>query len=407
MNNRLYEYMRLGKEEDEKRYKEELFDTKKIIKISDADIKAYNEAHAKENNKQTSSEQTEVNNDSDNNYYDNYYEKEAPKKVNNAGLYKDDKKESNFYHYRSPFAKNKATANVQENERKDYNTVDSDTCLMGLIGKSDEYNLFPWLHREIGYINDFNYSYNAFDVKNENVEAAIDGGLVLGIKGFNVSGEYKERVIPKLKAIGKSAYLIGAVDTLVYKEDGYYGFNTKMTAVKKCTIADGVMLKDRNVLITGSSDDVCNLIVAAADMKARNILVITSDPAKFDKVVNRVISTYDETEIRIITIEDDYLYEINQLTTIKNFKWICFYTGSDMPDDDDLYERIEVGYDLSFDRPNTEFTSKILACKGATDIGLKMHIYQAVASYELWTGKKIVEGTVDYIYRKLSKKLYK
>lgn len=415
MNNRLYEYMRLGKEEDEKQYKEELFDTKKIIKLSDADIKAYNEAHSKELAKEKKDNANEADKDMVNqnqdSYYNNYRHEESRKSEPSVNSHVKKNSESGsdgyFYHYRSPFSRNKATENARDNESKDYNTTDCSTLLMGLMGKDDEYKLLPWIHREIAYVNESNYSYNAFDIIRDNLDKAVDGGLALGIKGFNVSSQYKEEIIPRLKAIGKSAYLIGAVDTLVYKEDGYYGFNTGMAAVKKCLQNDGISLNDRNVLVAGNSDFVANIIVACADLKARNVLLLTDNGEKYDKVINRVMSSYDETSIKVITAEDDILYELNQLTTIRNFKWICFNSDYAFPEVEDLYERIEAGYDCSYEKPVTGFTEGLNKAGAVAENGLKLFIYQAVASYELWTGKKVIEGTVDYIYKKLSKKLYK
>lgn len=451
MNNRLYEYMRLGREEDEKRYQEELFDTKKITKLSDSDIKKYNEssnnASKKSNskvgtNKASQSTARENNKENyienNNSYIDNYYAEEdsgnnqisndidngpstsylsrISEKVkhnnNNILGYGDNgnkvtgNEEKTFYHYRSPFSRAKKAAVKVEPKPSDYNNIDGKTMLMGLIGEEVSNSLLPWVHREIAVTENYNYSYNAFGITRNNLEDAVNAGITLGIKGFNVAEPYREEIIPYLKAIGKSAYLIGYVNTLVYKEDGYYGFNTEISGIKKTLIGDKVSVKDKNVLITGTHNMISSIMLAMCEMNARNIVVITSDKDKIERFASRIGAAYEGTNIHILSVDDDYMYEINQLTTIKNFKLVCFYTGQDMPDDNDLYERIEVGYDISYDEAISPFMNRVLMGEGAADNGLKMYINRALSAYELWSGKKAGDEIVEYIYKKLKKKIY-
>lgn len=408
MNNRLYEYMRLGKEEDEKRYKEELFDTKKITKISDADIEAYNKSRAEKHSDDSKKEEVKEKAKEEANSEIKEETKKSPVKTHKEPSYRDEyyKSETGFYHYRSPFKRESKKENKIETTAEDYTKVDETTLVMGLLGSDINSTLLPYIHKEISVVSDYSYTYNPFYVRSDNLETAVNGAAQLGIRGFNVDSSYTETIIPMLKAIGKSAFLLGEVDTLVLKEDGYYGFNTKVTGIKKAVVSDGVSLEDRNVLITGHDDSVKAFLLASCELKARNVVIITSEPDKFTKSINKIGATYEETDIYVLSTEDDYFYQINQLTTIQNFKWICFYTGADMPNDEDLFERIEIGYDMYFDRLVSEFTELLLNCHGQADNGLKMHIYSAIASYELWSGKKAPSGLTEYIYKKLKKKLY-
>ncbi|MDO4286061.1 MAG: shikimate dehydrogenase, partial [Eubacteriales bacterium] len=66
----------------------------------------------------------------------------------------------------------------------------------------------------------------------------------LDVLGLNVTVPHKSAVIPCLKGIDRTAERIGAVNTLVRREDlgGYYGYNTDITGLKRAIESDGVTL---------------------------------------------------------------------------------------------------------------------------------------------------------------------
>lgn len=523
MNNKLYEYMRMGLYEEEKKYEEELFDTRKLGRISDEEIEAYNssirddnytddEYYYLEDDYETETEDNAISDYEEFShpyketvYLDRSQMQEVPNQDNlenqdfNESVYEDYDNQQNyqneeeyytaedvnpyqdnqisyeerprtsikdlvktkpdsyqmpsflqsesqvkrkshnnnnilnavsetndnsyskssstanddkpFFHYRSRYSKgrNNASNNGKNLTPKTFE-LNGDTLLMGVLGKNEKKSLLPLIHQKIASLTDFNYSSSVFNIKEDNLENALKGALALNINGFNIGNPYMESVIPKLKAIGKSAYLVGYVDTLCFKEDGYIGFNTQIAAVKRTVLDDSIDLNERNVVILGSDLAVFAIILASIALKARNVVVIISSEEKTDKFMNtikRLSSAYEETDIHVVCYDEDYMDKLNQLTTIKNFKWIAFNTDKELFDNDDFYERIEIGYDLAYDSLTTPFINKVLDCGGKTDNGLRMLIFKAVSSYELWSGKKASDDVANYIHNELKKQLYK
>lgn len=459
MNNKLYEYMRLGAKADEARYHEELFDTQKLGKVTDEDIAAYNESigsaqdyedveysyeerekikpsedlieriakkHAGRQGKKI--KEIRPNSASSNDIYEepeyrprkpishfnnsiNVYKSEEPSESSTNSFVentsKGDEEDKEFYHYRSRYSKASKYSSDESND-VDYNNISGKTQLVGVMSGDADSSLYPWLHREIAVNQSgFDYLAVAFPTEEEKIADTLKAAALLNIKGFNIEWPFNDKVIPKLKAIGKSAFLIGAVNTLVLKEDGYYGFNTTINAVKRTLARDNSSLEDRNIVILGSGYDANALTIAAAESGARSVLIITDNLEAEDVFIKRISAVYSDTLIKTVAITDDYYDEMNQLTTIKNFKWIAFKAGDFELDEEDIYERFDLGYDMSTDSLSTDFVTKINEADGKACNGLMIKIYKAICSYELWSGEAVSDKLAEKIYFRLRKKLYR
>ena len=98
----------------------------------------------------------------------------------------------------------------------------------------------------------FNWTYIPRKVENATeLEKAINGVRVLDIKGCSVSMPYKETVIQYLDDLDVSAERIGAVNTIVQKENGNLkGYNTDFYGAKKAL--EKAEIKGKKVLMIGA-----------------------------------------------------------------------------------------------------------------------------------------------------------
>jgi len=84
-----------------------------------------------------------------------------------------------------------------------------------------------------------------------NLERAINGVRALDIKGCSVSMPHKETVIQYLDELDSSAKNIGAVNTIVQKENGSLkGYNTDLYGAKKAL--EKAEIKGKEVLMIGA-----------------------------------------------------------------------------------------------------------------------------------------------------------
>ena len=89
----------------------------------------------------------------------------------------------------------------------------------GLLGGKLGHSYSPQIHSQLG-----DYSYELFEKKPEELEDFLKYG---DFRGLNVTIPYKKDVIPYLDELSPRAKRIGAVNTIVRREDGsLIGHNT-------------------------------------------------------------------------------------------------------------------------------------------------------------------------------------
>ncbi len=113
--------------------------------------------------------------------------------------------------------------------------VPKDSYLVGLIGSGIGPSLSPALHEREADRQGLRYLYRLIDIDALGVPPEGVGGLVraardLGFDGLNITHPCKQQVIRHLDALAPQAEALGAVNTVVFGEDGRaVGHNTDVT----------------------------------------------------------------------------------------------------------------------------------------------------------------------------------
>jgi len=93
--------------------------------------------------------------------------------------------------------------------------INGKTKIIGLVGENIKNSLSPYIHNQIIIKYSLNFCYLPFQVKEADLNDAIQGIKALNIKGVNITFPYKEKVIGFLDEMEESARRIGAVNTIV------------------------------------------------------------------------------------------------------------------------------------------------------------------------------------------------
>ncbi|GAA3987201.1 shikimate dehydrogenase [Streptomyces plumbiresistens] len=113
--------------------------------------------------------------------------------------------------------------------------VPKDSYLVGLIGSGIGPSLSPALHEREADRQGLRYVYRLIDIDTLGVPPEAVGDLVraarqLGFDGLNITHPCKQQVIRHLDALAPQAEALGAVNTVVFEEDGRaVGHNTDVT----------------------------------------------------------------------------------------------------------------------------------------------------------------------------------
>ena len=273
------------------------------------------------------------------------------------------------------------------------NTFHLNTQILGLIGHPIKHTYSPFIHNVTIELKDIDYIYMPFDVPASNLKTAVKGMMALGLKGFNVTIPYKEKIIDLLSDVSEEASIIGSVNTVVNDLGKLSGYNTDVYGILE------TIQPYKNEI---SGGEVC---VVGAGGAARAVIYTVIRYFKPSKIhlVNRTeqraesLKNYFKDKMKFDSFAIHELFPPKLVDIFSNSKLIVNATSVGMfPDTDDSitilpdsFYKGQIVFDLVYNPPETNLL-KLAASKGAVTLdGLKMLVYQAAKSFELWTGEEM------------------
>lgn len=138
----------------------------------------------------------------------------------------------------------------------------------GLLGRTLRHSYSPQIHALLG-----DYEYRLFEVEPQNLEAFLKKREFGGI---NVTIPYKKDVLPYLSGISDNAKRIGAVNTIIVKEDGgLYGDNTDYGGFLRLVQKSGFQVKGKKALVLGTGGASLPISAVLSDLGAREVVFIS------------------------------------------------------------------------------------------------------------------------------------
>ena len=139
--------------------------------------------------------------------------------------------------------------------------------LYGCIGEKLGHSFSKEIHNMIGA-----YSYELREIPSD---ALDDFMRKKEFTGINVTIPYKERVMPHLYEIDEGAAAIGAVNTVVKRDDKLYGYNTDFYGMKKLLSHAKISVQGKKVAILGTGGTSKTARAVAKSLGAKQILIVS------------------------------------------------------------------------------------------------------------------------------------
>jgi len=127
--------------------------------------------------------------------------------------------------------------------------------------------------------HDLNWRYINCEVAPECLGAAARGAMAMGWQGFNCSLPHKVAIIDHLDALGESAAIIGAVNTVVREDARYIGENTDGRGFV-AALHDTLEPKGKSVMVLGAGGAARAIAVELALAGAASVEIINRDPMR-------------------------------------------------------------------------------------------------------------------------------
>lgn len=138
--------------------------------------------------------------------------------------------------------------------------------ICGLLGRKLGHSYSPLIHTNFG-----NYQYKLFEKEPEELGGFLKNGEFTGI---NVTMPYKKDVIPFCDALTDRAKMLGAVNTIVRRDDGsLIGHNTDFYGFWSMVTRTGISIQGKKALVLGSGGASATAVAVLKEMGAEVIVI--------------------------------------------------------------------------------------------------------------------------------------
>jgi shikimate dehydrogenase len=283
---------------------------------------------------------------------------------------------------------------------------------VGLIGHPIAHSLSPVIQNAAFAKHGREERYELWDTDASQLEARVRGLCGDDFLGANVTVPYKQAVVPYLDRLDSLAEQTGAVNTIVNQGGRLVGYNTDVTGFEQALAASGFATEGTRAAVLGAGGaaravglvlvrgraagiDLCDIDLERARELAQHLRSLSEEDAS---AVSGEGGSGTEprpyaspsTVVRAHAPSDAAFGEaVTNCRLLVN----CTPTGTrhsqlegKTPLDPDAIPADALVFDLVYNPPLTPLLAAAQA-RGAQAVGgLSMLVYQAAASFKLWTG---------------------
>lgn len=194
------------------------------------------------------------------------------------------------------------------------NKISGHTGLLALIGSPVGHSGSPAMYNYSFEKLGLDYAYVAFDVKEQDVSAALDAMKLFKMRGMNVTMPCKVEACKYMDALSPAAKIIGAVNTIVNEDGKLIGHMTDGEGFVNNLRDHGVEVKGKKITIAGGGGAATAMQVQCALDGAREITIFNKKDAFFERTLETaekirqavpgcVVNVYDIDDVAKMTEE--------------------------------------------------------------------------------------------------------
>lgn len=278
--------------------------------------------------------------------------------------------------------------------------IKGSTKVVGLIGEPVEHSFSPPMHNEAFKTLGLDYVYVPFNVSPNNLKSAIEGANSLNIQGLNVTIPHKINVIKYLKELDPIAELIGAVNTIDFKN--LKGYNTDGIGCIRA-IEEVTKIKDKNIVVAGAGGAARAIVFYLAKYGAEEVNILNRNLKKAENLANDLlasnlisnVNSSDISEISRCISDADILIDTTPIGMHPNV------FDEPIVNAEDIHEELVVN-DIVYNPNETVLLKEAIKANAKVVYGIKMLLYQGAESFKIWTGR---EAPIDVMEAKLKETL--
>lgn len=279
--------------------------------------------------------------------------------------------------------------------------ISGHTRLLALIGSPVGHSGSPAMQNYSCQKMGVDGAYLAFDVKEEETQAAFEALRLLNVMGFNVTMPCKTAAAACCDKLSKAAELIGAVNTVVKDKTRFVGYNTDGYGwVRNCR-ENGVEMKGKKMTIAGSGGAATAIEITAAleGLQEMSIFAIKDDFwENAVKTVEKIHTNVPGCKVKLYDLADKerFYQEIGESDIFTNGTRVGMKPGDKetLIEDRSVFHKGLAVTDVVYNPRETRLIVEAKEAGCRTVPGIGMLLWQGAEAFKLFTGKEMPAAEV-------------
>lgn len=267
------------------------------------------------------------------------------------------------------------------------------TGLLALIGSPVEHSGSPAMYNYSFERLGLDYAYVAFDIKEEQVKAAIDAMKLFHMRGCNVTMPDKVEAAKYVDELSPAAQIIGAVNTIVNDGGRLTGYITDGEGFVNNLRDHGIEVRDKKITVAGGGGAATAIQVQCALDGAREITIFNIKDAFFERTLQtaeKIRAAVPDIAVNVYDIADTE--RMTEEIAASDIFVNATIVGMKPMDDQSVVKDLGAFHpglvvcDAVYNPEDTRLLREAREA-GCTCVGGKgMLLWQGVAAFKLYTG---------------------
>ncbi|MDR3460226.1 MAG: shikimate dehydrogenase [Verrucomicrobiae bacterium] len=279
------------------------------------------------------------------------------------------------------------------------NVINAATRLCAVFGSPVRHSASPAMQNAAFAALALNWRYVACEVDPKNLREAIAGAKAMNFAGINLTVPHKLLAVDMVDVLDASAKKWGAVNTILFSEQGATGFNTDADAIVTSLREDlKVELRGARVLLLGAGGAGRTAALKLAAENVAELFLVNRTPSKAEEIAGEIKRQFPGANVAVGYPRED-------MDLVLNATSLGLKPADPSPLDENLFslKRARAVYDMIYRPAETALlaAAKQAGCRTANGLGMLLH--QGAKAFEIWTGQA---APLDVMRRALVENIY-
>ena len=268
--------------------------------------------------------------------------------------------------------------------------MNGQTRLIGVFGWPVGHSRSPQMHNAGFKKLGLNLAYVPLPVAPENLKEAVAGLRAFNFLGANVTLPHKESIIRYLDSVSPESRRIGAVNTIVNRNGRLHGTTTDPEGFLKAVTQKMNLTKATPITLMGAGGTARTLLFALLERRCADIVLACRTPRKAKRLLSDARKHFRARIIPLLTLwTPAFAARMAKTALLINCTPVGMSPRPDaIPLSPVLLHKSLTVFDTVYNPLKTRLLAETEKRGGRAVSGLDMLIYQGLASFKLWTGKK-------------------